>query len=110
MKDFNEIFLFKFEEINCLIFFYVYIDYFGCIFKLVKEGFFGCIYSMYVMCSLCFIMLLDSVMIQIRDVEYFNKRMKKKGKKFEVREFLYKVEYVYQIMKQFVSYVYDCWF
>ena len=110
MKDFNETFLFKPEEINCLILSPAHIDHSGRIPKLVKEGFSGCIHSTHATRSLCSIMLLDSAMIQTRDAEYFNKRMKKKGKKFEVREPLYKAEHAHQTMKQFVSYAYDRWF
>lgn len=110
MKNFNETFLFKPEEINCLILSHAHIDHSGRIPKLVKDGFSGCIHSTHATRSLCAIMLLDSAMIQTRDAQYFNKRMKKKGKKFTPKDPLYTSENVGQTMRQFVSYAYDRWF
>lgn len=110
MKNFNETFLFKPEEINCLILSHAHIDHSGRIPKLVKDGFSGCIHSTHATRSLCAIMLLDSAMIQTRDAQYFNKRMKKKGQKFAPKEPLYTSENVGQTMRQFASYAYDRWF
>lgn len=110
MKNFNETFLFKPEEINCLILSHAHIDHSGRIPKLVKDGFSGCIHSTHATRSLCAIMLLDSAMIQTRDAQYFNKRMKKKGQKFLPKEPLYTSENVGQTMRQFASYAYDRWF
>lgn len=110
MKDFNVQWLFDFVEIDCLIFFYVYIDYSGCIFKLVKDGFWGNIYCMYVICSFCVIMFLDSVKIQEYDVEYYNKWFCKKGCMDGFVEFLYMFRDVEQVWNFFEGYGYNCWF
>ncbi|MEZ5041022.1 MAG: MBL fold metallo-hydrolase [Saprospiraceae bacterium] len=110
MKNFNETWLFKPEEIDCLILSHAHIDHSGRIPKLVKDGFSGCIHSTHATRSLCAIMLLDSALIQVRDAEFYNKRALKKKKKFEARVPLYTSEHVGQAMKQFITYGYDRWF
>lgn len=112
MKGFNERWLFKPTEIDCLVLSHAHIDHSGRIPKLVKDGFNGCIHSTHATRSLCTIMLLDSARIQERDAAYYNKRLlkKKKGKEKKLRTALYNSEDVAASMRLFVSYGYDRWF
>ncbi len=99
------------EEIDCLVLSHAHIDHSGRIPKLVKDGFKGPIYSTHATRSLCNIMLLDSAMIQERDVEWYNKKNKKaihKGKKI-YRVALYTQEDLPETMRRFVTAGYEQW-
>ncbi len=99
------------EEIDCLVLSHAHIDHSGRIPKLVKDGFKGPIYSTHATRSLCNIMLLDSAMIQERDVEWYNKKNKKaihKGKK-NYRVALYTQEDLPETMRRFVTAGYEQW-
>jgi metallo-beta-lactamase family protein len=108
-KRFNENFLFKPEQVDCMILSHAHIDHSGRIPKLVKDGFKGNIICTHATRSLCSIMLMDSAKIQERDVEYWNKRQAKKGKKFEPRKPLYTMEDAEICMDNFVAHPYDQW-
>lgn len=69
MKDFNENWLFDPSKIDCVVLSHAHIDHSGRLPKLVKDGYLGPIYSTHATRSLCAIMLLDSALIQERDVE-----------------------------------------
>lgn len=70
------------EKIDCLILSHAHIDHTGRVPKLVKDGFGGRIYATPATVSLCKIMLADSALIQERDAEYLNNKIKtKKSKK-----------------------------
>ncbi len=109
-KKFNEEWLFKPAQIDCLILSHAHIDHTGRVPKLVKDGFSGCIHSTHATRSLCSIMLLDSAMIQERDAEYHNRLVARKKKKGPLRQALYTSDDVQETMKKFVSYGYDRWF
>lgn len=109
MKNFNENWLFKPSEIDCVILSHAHIDHSGRLPKLIKDGFQGNIYSTHATRSLCSIMLLDSAKIHERDAEYFNKRQRKKGKK-ESRVPLYTAKDVTSTIELFCGHPYKRWF
>lgn len=106
MEDFNESFIFKPEEVDCLILSHAHIDHTGRVPKLVKDGFRGKIYATHATRSLCAIMLLDSAFIQEKDAEYYNKRHGKHGKG---KQPLYTRKNVKPTMERFVGLPYDRW-
>jgi metallo-beta-lactamase family protein len=109
MKNFNENWLFKPSEIDCVVLSHAHIDHSGRLPKLIKDGFQGTIYSTHATRSLCSIMLLDSAKIHERDAEYFNKRQRKKGKKAS-REPLYTAKDVTKTIELFCGHPYKRWF
>ncbi len=105
MKDFNTTWLFKPEQVDCLVLSHAHIDHSGRIPYLVKCGFSGPIHSTHATRSLCAFMLLDSAKIQERDVEYFNKH---RGHRDE-RAPLYDANDVQAAMQLFQTYNYGRW-
>jgi len=91
----------KGSEIDVLVLSHAHIDHSGNIPSLVKNGFSGDIYCTPATRDLCANMLLDSANIQVRDVEFVNKRRKKKNK--NLFEPLYTPSDVTQAMSQFVG-------
>ncbi len=67
------------EEIDYLILSHAHIDHCGNIPNLVKKGFSGPIYCTKATKDLAVIMLKDSAHIQVKDVEYVNKKRMKHG-------------------------------
>ncbi len=110
-EHFNSNWLFKPEEIDCLILSHAHIDHSGRIPKFVKDGFRGPIISTHATRSLCAIMLLDSAKIQERDAEYYNKHVRhRKGKDAPLRKPLYTSDDARAAMEQFVGLGYREWF
>ena len=109
MKDFNTSWLFKPEQVDCVILSHAHIDHSGRLPQLVKDGFKGTVYATHATRSLCAIMLLDSAKIQQRDAEYANKWRKRKGKKANKKP-LYNVEHVKTTMDRFSTTGYGQWF
>ena len=109
MKNFNENWLFKPSEIDCVVLSHAHIDHSGRLPKLIKDGFQGSIYSTHATRSLCSIMLLDSAKIHERDAAYFNKRQEKEKKK-RSREPLYTAKDVAETMERFCGNPYKRWF
>ncbi len=103
MDKFNENWLFKPSEIDCLILSHAHIDHTGRVPKLVKDGFRGKIICTHATRSLCAIMLLDSAKIQERDAYYHNKKNKKKITP------LYSAVDVQKSMNHFVGIGYNHW-
>jgi len=112
LEDFNDKFLFKPAEVDCMILSHAHIDHAGRIPKLVADGFSGNIISTHATRSLCAIMLLDSAKIQERDAEWENKKAaKKRGKKKRrIVKPLYTSEDVPPAMERFITIGYEEWF
>ena len=99
-------------SIDMLILSHAHIDHSGRIPKLVRDGFNGTIVCTHATRSLCSIMLMDSAYIQVRDVEYYNRKLVKKrikAKRKKLREPLYTPEDVDKAMGLFFTCAYDRW-
>lgn len=70
---------FEASDVDVMVLSHAHIDHSGNIPNLVKSGYRGEIVCTYATRDLCATMLLDSGYIQERDVEYVNKRRRKKG-------------------------------
>jgi metallo-beta-lactamase family protein len=93
------------ESVDCLILSHAHIDHSGRIPRLVQNGFRGDIFCTSATRDLCAVMLMDSAMIQEKDVEFVNRRRKKNGQRpFEP---LYGKADVGQAMGQFVGLSYN---
>ncbi|MFC2093621.1 MBL fold metallo-hydrolase RNA specificity domain-containing protein [Bacteroidota bacterium] len=97
----NRKFLFEPEELHSVILSHAHIDHSGNLPTLSRKGFNGNVYSTAATRDLCSIMLQDSAYIQERDVEYANKRRKKKGE--ILFNPLYTIDNVRDIMRKFKS-------
>lgn len=89
------------SSIDVVILSHAHIDHSGNLPTLVKNGFKGRIISTNATRDLCDIMLRDSAYLQVRDVEYVNKKRQKQGK--NLFEPLYKPEDIDAVMKRFVE-------
>lgn len=89
------------KEIDFVILSHAHIDHSGNLPSLVKLGFEGRIYTTFATADLASLMLLDSAHIQMRDVEYVNKKRKRQGQK--LFEPLYTHEHVVETMGYFVG-------
>src|SRR5690606_15044687 len=78
-RDRNKRLPFDARSVNVMVLSHAHIDHSGNIPNLVKSGFRGDIVCTYATRDLCATMLLDSAYIQERDVEYVNKRRRKRG-------------------------------
>ncbi|MBZ0303289.1 MAG: MBL fold metallo-hydrolase [Anaerolineae bacterium] len=67
------------RSVNVMVLSHAHIDHSGNIPNLVKSGYRGEIICTYATRDLCATMLLDSAHIQERDIEYVNKRRRKRG-------------------------------
>jgi len=97
----NRTFPFDISKINAVILSHSHIDHAGNLPNLVKNGYRGPIYATSATRDLCNIMLYDSAYIQERDIEYVNKRHKKKHE--PLIQPLYDVVDVTTAMTQFIS-------
>lgn len=103
--DKNKNFKFNPAEIDALILSHAHIDHSGNIPNLVSKGFNGLIYATSATVDLCQIMLRDSAHLQEKDIEWVNKKRKKKNES-EI-EPLYTLEDVEKAMGQFVGVQYN---
>lgn len=103
--DRNKNFRFNPSEIDALILSHAHIDHSGNIPNLVSKGFNGLIYATSATVDLCQIMLRDSAHLQEKDIEFVNKKRKKKNE--EALEPLYTLEDVEQAMQHFVGLQYN---
>lgn len=93
------------EAIDCLVLSHAHIDHSGRIPCLVRNGFAGDIVCTSATRDLCAVMLMDSAYIQEKDVEFVNRRRKKKGQR--LFEPLYTRTDVAHAMEQFVGISYN---
>lgn len=103
--DKNKNFKFDPAEIDVMILSHAHIDHSGNIPNLVRNGFDGLIYATSATVDLCQIMLRDSAHLQEKDIEWVNKKRKKKNEN-EI-EPLYTLEDVEKAMEQFVGVQYN---
>jgi metallo-beta-lactamase family protein len=101
----NENFKYDPAEIDLMILSHAHIDHSGNIPNLVKNGYDGPIYATTATVDLCQIMLRDSAHLQERDIEWVNKKRKKKNQ--EPIEPLYTLEDVEKAMEQFIGVQYN---
>lgn len=93
--------LFDPAEIDFVILSHAHIDHSGNLPTLVKKGFRGNIYTTFATRDLATVMLRDSAFIQEKDVEFVNKRRRKKGQ--NLFEPLYTEPDVIQTLSQIVG-------
>ncbi len=110
MENFNQRWFFEPKEVDCMILSHAHIDHSGRIPKLVKDGFRGEIHCTHATRSLCSIMLQDSARIQESDAAFHNKRLRKQGKKENMREPLYTTQDVEKAWNLFDGHGYGRWF
>ncbi|MFO7524869.1 MAG: MBL fold metallo-hydrolase [Ignavibacteriaceae bacterium] len=101
----NKNFKFNPEEIDVMLLSHAHIDHSGNIPNLVRHGYKGDIYATAATVDLCQIMLRDSAYLQEKDIEFVNKKRKKKGE-LPV-EPLYEIDDVEQAMSQFIGVQYN---
>lgn len=89
------------KEIDFVILSHAHIDHAGNLPTLVKKGFNGKIFSTFATRDLSSLMLLDSAHIQEKDVEFVNKKRKKRGQ--NLFEPLYKQQDAHNTLENFVG-------
>lgn len=107
--EWNNTWHFEPSEIDCVILSHGHIDHTGRIPQLVKDGFKGKIYATHATRSLCSLMLLDSAMIQERDINWHNRKMAKKGRTNSQRVPLYTSDDIPVTMEKYVGCPYGKW-
>lgn len=105
--ELNRHFGFSPADIDFLILSHAHIDHSGLIPRLVKEGFRGQIYCTPATRDLCELMLLDSGSIQESDIQYINKKRKRKDQ--PPLEALYTEEDAERSLKFFKTVEYHVW-
>ncbi len=101
----NKNFKFNPKDIDVMILSHAHIDHSGNIPNLVSKGFDGLIYATSATVDLCQIMLRDSAHLQEKDIEFVNKKRKKKNE--GTLNPLYTLEDVEKAMQQFVGIQYN---
>ena len=101
----NRRFAFDPRELHSLILSHSHIDHSGNIPRLVASGFKGPIVCTAATRDLCELMLRDSARIQEKDIEYVNRKRKKRGQ--SAFEPLYTLEDAEQALDQFEGVPYD---
>ncbi|MFQ5568746.1 MAG: MBL fold metallo-hydrolase [Rhodothermales bacterium] len=97
----NANFGFDAASIDVVLLSHAHIDHAGLLPKLWKEGFRGRIFATHASYDLCSLMLRDSAHIQEKDVEYVNRRHRKRGE--PLVEPLYTGEDAEAVMEHFVG-------
>jgi metallo-beta-lactamase family protein len=96
------------QNVSYLILSHAHADHAGSIPYLFAQGFRGKVFCTPATFDLCSVMLLDSAHIQEHDIEYVNKRRRRK--KLPPLQPLYSKEDVMMCMKNFEVVQYDKWF
>jgi metallo-beta-lactamase family protein len=99
---------FEAGHVDAMILSHAHIDHCGNIPTLVKRGFRADIHSTMATADLVSIMLRDSAHINLKDVEYVNKRHKRKG--LPLVEPLYSIEEAERSLDYVVGHSYNRWF
>ena len=86
----NRNFTFNPSEVNSMILTHAHIDHSGNIPTLMNQGYRGDVFCTYATKDLCELMLPDSAYVQLKDLEYVNRKREKQGK--ALFEPLYTVE------------------
>ena len=107
-RERNADFGFDAAAIDVVLLSHAHIDHAGLLPKLWKEGFRGRIYATHATYDLCSLMLRDSAYIQEKDVEYVNRRHKRRGE--PPIEPLYAMEHAEGVMEHFVGVSYNARF
>ncbi len=100
-RERNARFGFEAASIDAVLLSHAHIDHAGLLPKLYKDGFRGCVYATHATYDLCSLMLRDSAHIQEKDIEYVNKRHRKRGE--PPVEALYDMEDADGVMEHFVG-------
>lgn len=101
----NRHFFFDPKELDVVILSHAHMDHSGILPYLVKGGYKGPIYCTHATRDLCNYMLADSAYIQQREVEWLEKKKKKKPE--DVVEPLYGIEEVEKTLQSFVAVGYE---
>jgi len=101
----NRTFPFKPKDIKAVILSHAHIDHSGNLPNLTKRGFSGPIYCTPATKDIASLLLLDSAKIQEYDIEYLNKKHKRKG--LPLKEPLYTVKDAEQTIKHFSAVNYE---
>lgn len=104
-RDKNRNFGFNAEEIDIVVLSHAHIDHSGNLPNLIKQGFKGPIYTTHATVDLLGYLLRDSAHIQESEVEYLNKKKKKKGE--ELIEPLYTADDVEDTLPLLHGVAYD---
>ena len=111
MQSFNRHLLFKPDSIDTVILSHAHIDHTGRLPYLVRKGLKASVHCTHATRSLCTIMLKDSAMIQERDAQYQNRKLRKQGKSSKhFVEPLYTDIDVSRTLSMMVGHSYDTWF
>ena len=106
----NRTFPFDPSKLDAVVLSHAHIDHSGAIPAIVRHGFKGAIHSTLATADLCSYMLRDSASLQERDVEWVNKRIRKRAKgkvdKSQLREPIYTVEDAEHAMELFEGHRY----
>lgn len=97
----NRNFPFSPSEISSLILSHAHIDHSGNIPTIIVQGYKGPVFCTYATKDLCDLMLPDSAYVQLKDLEYVNKKREKQGK--NLFEPLYTIEQAQEALKRFES-------
>ncbi len=97
----NKHFLFDPAELDAMVLSHAHIDHSGNLPNLCKQGYRGNIYATFATRDLCQIMLADSAHIQESDIDWLNKKRKKRGE--SLLEPLYRAEDAETCMRSFVT-------
>ncbi|MCX8094142.1 MAG: MBL fold metallo-hydrolase [Candidatus Goldbacteria bacterium] len=97
----NRNFPFSPSEVNSIILSHAHIDHSGNIPTIIAKGYKGPVFCTHATKDLCDLMLPDSAYVQMKDLEYVNKKRAKQGK--NLFEPLYTIEQAQESLKKFES-------